>query len=517
VHLPRDYGLIGWSPDGRMLALTSSDNKTKGGARVVVVSPLGRRLWTVRNSNQFGTVEQWSARELLAVPTGAASARQHGLALYDGSGRRQLDLRLGRFGRLAPEQAVTGVWFAWSPDGSRLAFVVGHLLQVRTTTGRVLLQKRLPDVWAYLLWNGNSRVAGFGLCGCRVKSVDIRTGKLSVASDRFALQTSADGRRAVLTAPSGADFAIQVAPTAGGAAKTYAHVPGCDQNGQWHANATSFQFVPGSRSVVFNSYCQPTADLYTVSAAGGTVNRITSPRSDHSAPALSPDGSEIAYSLDQCSPQGCILSSSGIHIVNVDGSGDRVLTSNPDCPPPTYGPFETPAIGDFTPAWSPDGMTIVFSRRSCGGGSELYTVPASGGAVHDLGIGGSQPAWGPSRIAYIVGSFIWTANPDGSNPVRLDGGLSYSPTWAPDGRLTYLKGNRNNFSGYHGNTLVVAGKQTTLPFAAVASASWSPGSRLVVTAQKTATAPFDVYSVNPDGSDPIRLTQNYGADGASWR
>jgi Tol biopolymer transport system component len=347
--------------------------------------------------------------------------------------------------------------------------------------------------------------------------VNIRTGKVSSASDRFALQTSADGRHAILTAPSGADFAIRVAPTAGGAAKSYAHVPGCDQNGQWHANATSFQFVPGSRSLVFNSYCQPTADLYTVAAGGGTVNRITNPRSDHSAPALSPDGSEIAYSFDPCSPHGCFYSSSGIRVLNVDGSGERVLTSNPDCAPPTYGPLGPPAIGDFTPAWSPDGTKILFSRLRCGGSaSELYTIPANGRAVHDLGIAGTQPTWGPSRIAYIVGSFIWTANPDGTNPVQIDGGLPYSPMWSADGRLTYLRGNKNNALGYYGNTLVVSGKQTTLPFAAVASVAWSrDGTRLVVTAQKTVTAPFDVYSVNPDGSDPVQLTQNYGVDGAS--
>jgi len=231
-----------------------------------------------------------------------------------------------------------------------------------------------------------------------------------------------------------------------------------------------------------------------------------------------PDGSEIAYSSDRCSPQGCIRSSSGIHVLNVGGGGERVLTSNPDCTPPSYGPFLPPSVGDFTPSWSPGGTTILFSRRVCGGDSELYTVPARGGAVHDLGIGGSQPAWGPSRIAYIVGSFIWTANPDGSDRVQIDGGLSYSPAWSPEGRLTYLKGNRNNFRGYYGSTLVVSGTQTTLPFAAVSSVAWAPaGTRLVVTAQKTATAPFDVYSVNPDGSDPVQLTQNYGADGASWR
>jgi len=48
--------------------------------------------------------------------------------------------------------------------------------------------------------------------------------------------------------------------------------------------------------------------------------------------------------------------------------------------------------------------------------------------------------------------------------------------------------------------------------------AWSPdGTRLVVTARATATAPVDVYTVNPNGSDPIRLTQNYDAGGVTWR
>src|SRR5262249_26969599 len=107
---------------------------------------------------------------------------------------------------------------------------------------------------------------------------------------------------------------------------------------------------------------------------------------------------------------------------------------------------------------------------------------------------------------------------DGTNPVQIDGGPAYSPAWSPDGRLAYLKRNRHgSYPDYYGNTLVVSGTQTTLPFAAVSSVAWSrDGTRLVVTAQKTKTAPFDVYSIKTDGSESIQLTKNYGVSSASW-
>jgi Tol biopolymer transport system component len=53
---------------------------------------------------------------------------------------------------------------------------------------------------------------------------------------------------------------------------------------------------------------------------------------------------------------------------------------------------------------------------------------------------------------------------------------------------------------------------------AVTSLTWSPdGTRFLVTARTTQTGPFDLYTVNTDGSDPVQLTQNYDALAAAWR
>ncbi len=478
-----------WSPDGLALAAYVY---AKGGTRELVLSPTGRRLWSVKRGTQgFGT---WSARGLLALTSGPAKlGARLAVAVYDEAGHLRFEARLGRPG-------TSGYQSSWSPNGSRLALVSGRTLQVRTTTGRVLLSKHVQQKLFWLSWDGNGRVllGGYGSCQCHVKSVDVRTGKTSRASDRFNRQTSADGKRAILTAPSGTEFEIQVAPTAGGPPQTYTHVPGCDESGAWFANAGQFQFVPNSRSIVYASICSSsTADLYSVPAAGGAVHQITSTRTNHFWPALSPDGSEIAYTSAQ---------TWSIHGLNVGGSGERALTSPPTCD------------NDQSPTWSPDGATILFGRTHCNSAGtlpELYTVPANGGAVHDLGIAGLSPAWGPSRIAYVnfeppgapAGVYVWTANPNGTDPVAV--GSGDGPAWSPTGQLAYLKNNPRHF--------VVGSTQRTFPFSYVSSLAWSPdGTRLVVTARKTPTAPFDVYTIKPDGTDPVQLTTNYGASGASW-
>jgi Tol biopolymer transport system component len=193
---------------------------------------------------------------------------------------------------------------------------------------------------------------------------------------------------------------------------------------------------------------------------------------------------------------------SGIRVVNTDGSGERVLTNPGAC---TY---------DSAPAWSPDGSTILFSESVCAKASELYTVPAAGGPVHDLAIAGIDPAWGPSRIAYVGDDKsdpgLWTANADGSNRVKVAPAGS-DPAWSSAGRLAYIKRTAKN------TALVVGSTEKTLRFESVSSLAWSPdGTRLVITARATPTAPSDVYTVKPDGTGLVRVTTNYNASAASW-
>jgi Tol biopolymer transport system component len=316
---------------------------------------------------------------------------------------------------------------------------------------------------------------------------------------------SADGKLAIVTTRSASGFALRVVPTRGGSGKTYGTVPGCWEDMAQVAAADSLQFVGRGRSLVYESwgFCDPPfSNLYSIGQDGTGPHRITNTQAQETQPTVSPDGGEIVYVWAQLTGLSCAGCSDGIRIASADGTELRTLTNPDNC---TF---------DDSPMWSPDGSAILFSETTCDSGGELFTIPAGGGSVHDLGILGSEPAWGPSRIAYVGSDKsdrgLWTANPDGTDPVKV-ATTGSQPAWSSDGRLAYLL-----VQG--GTTVVVGSTQTKLPFAQVVSLAWSPdGSHFVVTARKTKTATPDVFTVKTDGTDPVRLTTNYDAGGVSWR
>lgn len=182
----------------------------------------------------------------------------------------------------------------------------------------------------------------------------------------------------------------------------------------------------------------------------------------------SPDGTRIAYAAD--SPDG-----SAIHVVNADGTEDRVVgeliqgehyysaSFSPDGTEILYDAgtnsmfdiFVMNADGthaerltstgtDYSPSWSPDGSQIAFARRGHTGGSDIYAMDADGSNVRRLTQGGAgvtnrNPTWSPdgTRIAYHVsaasdgaGSLV-IMGADGSHPVTiLDGGV-FGIAWQP--------------------------------------------------------------------------------------
>ena len=94
-------------------------------------------------------------------------------------------------------------------------------------------------------------------------------------------------------------------------------------------------------------------EMYVMTPEGRVTRRLTHNRKRETAPAWSPDGTQIAYGTDR-----------GVFLMNADGKGVRRLTRGRD---------------DYGPAWSPDGRCIVFSRNA-----DLVVMSASGGAPHRL-------------------------------------------------------------------------------------------------------------------------------------
>jgi Tol biopolymer transport system component len=472
-----------WSPDGRVLLEWSA-----GAWRAF--SPNGKGLWKRGSRNWGGCCGvSWSSQGLVAITT------RHQLRVYDEGGHRRFEAQAPA-GRIGPP--------AWSPSGREVGFVAGGVVEVRMSQGRLLLRKRLPTLKAnrpndVVLASDRRLVAGIPVTGPQ-EGVNVATGKLWTASGLWLGPRSANGKLAVVTPAVGANFAVGVKPVGGGPSTSYGQLPTCEDAGP---PAQSLQFVGRSRSVVYLSACNALPfNLYTMAPDGTGLHEVTALEPDATEPALSPDGTQVAYVwTSSTSPS----SGSQIRVANADGTGVRVLAS-----------FLTPCYTFISPTWSPDGQTILFAKATsdaAGCMSELYTVPAAGGPVRDLGVAGSAPAWGPDRIAYQsdADEALTTAEPDGSDPVEAASpGVAHGWTWSPDGRLAYL-------TDPFGTRVVVGNNGVALPFSEVASLAWSPdGTRFVVTAQQSQQSGRDVYTLSTSGGDPVRLTTGYDASGVDW-
>ena len=166
------------------------------------------------------------------------------------------------------------------------------------------------------------------------------------------------------------------------------------------------------------------------SPRGGLAGALTPARISISGsmnvdPALSPDGSAVAFASDRSG-------SFEIYVVGLArGSREVALTSD--------------GKNNMQPAWSPDGRWIAYAHNNGGG---LWIVPSTGGTPRQLVESGANPVWSPdsNSIAFttqtgLIGqSNLRVIGRDGSglrdltrlgNPV--DG--HRSPAWSNSGHF----------------------------------------------------------------------------------
>lgn len=124
------------------------------------------------------------------------------------------------------------------------------------------------------------------------------------------------------------------------------------------------QWSPDGSRIAFAGDADGDLDIYVIAASGGEPVRLTDNPGVDTDPAWSPDGGRIAFASDRSTPAyGSYPGSLEIFVMNDDGSDPAQLTDA--------------ANDSFSPAWSPDGASIVFvSNRS--GDNDLYIMDASG-------------------------------------------------------------------------------------------------------------------------------------------
>ena len=186
----------------------------------------------------------------------------------------------------------------------------------------------------------------------------------------------------------------------------------------------------GTFMVYASTQHRPTFDLYRKAVDGRTVTQLTNDPSDDLMPAISPDGTMVAFAS------------------NRSGNWD-IFTMPITGGAPTQVTFD--ADEEVQPTWAPDGKRLAFSRQNGRTGAwEIWIVDTSMPGVRSFVCEGFMPRWAPveasdkllfqrarQRGSRLYG--IWTVDivqGEGRNPTEVLSARNAAilqPSWSPDG------------------------------------------------------------------------------------
>jgi TolB protein len=154
-----------------------------------------------------------------------------------------------------------------------------------------------------------------------------------------------------------------------------------------------------------------------------------------STPAISPDGTQVVFSLR--TPRG----DADLFVSRLDGSDRRNITNHP-------------AI-DTSPTWSPSGNQIAFVSSREGAG-QVFICDVDGANVRRVvkeGGDADSPSWSPDgrwlafhwkpKLADNYDIFLAEVGSGKIFQVTSNAGSNESPSWAPDSRHLTFQSNRN--------------------------------------------------------------------------
>ncbi len=222
--------------------------------------------------------------------------------------------------------------------------------------------------------------------------------------------------------------------------------------------------IAATRIVVRRRAGDGTSGLVVIDSDGRNPRRISTPGQNVYSPAFSPDGSHLAYTIQDEAGNFSLLEA------NLITGSRRTVASGKLLLTPGYTPGGHLAYGEesgggvrivleggralsegrgdaLNPSFSPDGSWLAYEADPAAE-PQVYVRSVSGGAARRISIydrrertNAAGPDWSPSggRIAYSAVADrrwrIFTVNPDGTDRRMLTRrGDSEDPSWAPDGR-----------------------------------------------------------------------------------
>jgi eukaryotic-like serine/threonine-protein kinase len=199
--------------------------------------------------------------------------------------------------------------------------------------------------------------------------------------------------------------------------------------------------APNGKSVYYEHFVNGQWDIFWLRVGGSNATNLT-PNTDQfndREPACSPNGSSLVFRSERNGGGLFMMGASGESVRKISGFGHN-------------------------PAWSPDGKEIVCGtdaildpkRRIAE--SKLWIINVATNEARQLVTQGdaAQPRWSPhgKRIAFYyrsgkADSDIWTVPAQGGAPTPLLSSASFdwNPVWSADGRYLYFASDRTNSAG----------------------------------------------------------------------
>jgi Tol biopolymer transport system component len=368
--------LDGWSRDGQWIYFTSNVTDVAGQGDILRVRSTGGTPLEVsreRYLNEFESAPSPDGKQIALVAKGISSSQwwRNGHAHID---ETELWLKPlaspsatdAGYRRLLSADAKHA-WPMWSPDGKTLFYMsdksgaeniwsadaaTGAEHQVtHFTTGRCL--------WPAISYDGSTIVFERHFA---IWKLDTQSGKSSEVAITLRGAPSAEGVahtplthwRDLAISPDGNKLAVvdqgdvfATGTKAGGEAQRLTHTDAAESNPQWSSDSTK---------LVYRSERDGGSSLYLYEFTTQSERALTHGVDIDTGQTWSADGKSIAF----------IRNRKELHVLSLDGSNDRVLARG--------------ELDNNTIAWSPDSHWVVYVPTGPDGFSNLFAVPAAGGA-----------------------------------------------------------------------------------------------------------------------------------------
>ena len=172
--------------------------------------------------------------------------------------------------------------------------------------------------------------------------------------------------------------------------------------------------------IVFSSSMLGNPELYSASASGGDLKRLTFANGASTSPAWNPKTGSIAFVSDRSGvPKLYVMNSDGTNATNLDLPDKGYL---------------------IDPSWAPNGQLLAFSWRRPSNNYDIYVMDVATRQIieltHDTGRN-ERPSWAPDGRHLVFESTrggtrqIWSMLADGTQARQLTtAGHNESPNWS---------------------------------------------------------------------------------------